>query len=90
MIQLQQMLQMLMQNKLQQIPQQTMTQMENQLKRLNPQAYNEYQQARKNNDDPNEYLNRVVDGFNPQQKQQWNSMMGMFNQQPNNVINTKK
>lgn len=60
------------------------------MKRLNPQAYNEYQQARKNNIDPNEYLNKVVDGFNPQQKQQWNSMMGMFNQQPNNVINAKK
>lgn len=79
-----QMLQMLMQNKLQQIPQQLMSQLENQLKRVNPQAYQEFQQARKNNDDPQEYLNKITNGFNDQQKQQWNSMMGQFNNTSNN------
>ena len=73
-------IQMLMQNKLQQVPQQVMSQLENQVKRANPQAYQEFQQARKNNDDPNEYLNKVVGGFNPQQRQQWNSMFNGFNQ----------
>ena len=77
-------IQMLFQQKIQQIPQGMMNQLEQQLKRANPQAFKEFQQARKNNDDPNEYLNRVVNGFNPQQKQQWNNMMGQFNQGNNN------
>lgn len=47
----------------------------------NPQAFKEYQQARKNNIDGNEYLNNVVNNFNPEQKQQWNAMF--------NGINTK-
>jgi len=46
----------------------------------NPQAYNEFQQARKNNIDPNEYLNKIIGGFNPQQKQQWEQMMSQINQ----------
>jgi hypothetical protein len=62
-----------------------MKQLENQLKRVNPQAYNEFQQARKNNDDPKEYLNKVTNDFSPEQKQQWDSMMGQFN----NSINSK-
>ena len=45
---------------------------------MNPQAYQEFQQARKNNDDPNEYLNKVVSGFSPEQKQQWDGMMTQF------------
>ncbi len=57
-----------------------MTQMEQQLKRVSPQAYKNYQEAKKNNN-PNDLLNETVNGFNPQQKQQWNSVMGMFNQQ---------
>lgn len=65
-----------------------MKQLENQLKRVSPEAYQEYQQARKNNDDPQEYLNRVVDNFSPQQKQQWQQMMGGLQQ--NKVINTEK
>ena len=68
-----------MQNKIQQIPQQMMSQLESQLKRVNPQAFQEYQKARQNNENPNDYLNKVVNGFNPQQKQQWNNIMGMFN-----------
>ena len=62
-----------------------MTQLEQQLKRTNPQAYKKYQEARKNNN-PNDLLNETVNNFNPQQKQQWNNMMQMFN----NGINTKK
>ncbi len=48
---------------------------------MNPQAFKEYQQARKENKDPNEYLSNVVNGFNPQQRQQWNQMMGINNKQ---------
>lgn len=44
----------------------------------NPQAYQEFQQARKENKDPNEYLNQITNGFNPQQKKQWESMMKQF------------
>lgn len=58
-----------------------MSQLEAQLKRANPQAYQEFQKARENKEDPQEYLNKVVGGFNPQQKQQWDSLMGQFNQQ---------
>lgn len=57
-----------------------MSQLENQLKRVNPQAYKEFQEARKNNEDPEEYLNKITGNFNPQQKEQWNSIMGQFNQ----------
>ena len=81
-------MQMLLNQKVQQVPQQMMNHLEQQLKRVNPQAYQEYQQARKNNDDPQKYLNKVVDGFTPEQKQQWNSMMGGL-QQKNNNINTE-
>ena len=52
-----------------------------QLKRVNPQAYKEFQQARKNNDDPQEYLNKITNNFSEEQKQQWQTMM--------NGINTK-
>ena len=74
-----QMLEMLMQQRMQQIPQGMMKQLEQQLKRINPQAFKEYQQARKNNDDPNEYLNKVVNGFNPQQRQTWDTMIKGIN-----------
>jgi hypothetical protein len=56
-----------------------MKQLESQLKRTNPQAFKEYQQARKNNDDPNEYLNKVINNFSPEQRQQWDMMVGQFN-----------
>ena len=74
-------LQMMFQQKIQQIPQGMMKKLEQQLKVRNPQAFKEYQQARKNNMDGNEYLNNVVNNFNPEQKQQWNAMF--------NDINTK-
>ena len=70
-----QMLEMIMQQRLQQIPQGMMKNLEQQLKRINPQAFKEYQQARESNQDPNEYLNKVVSGFNPQQRQSWDTMM---------------
>ena len=72
-------LQMLLQQKIQQIPSGMMKQMENQLKRVNPQAFQEYQQARKDNTDPNEYLNRITSNFSPQMKEQWNTMMSGIN-----------
>ena len=57
-----------------------MGQLEQQLKRANPQAYKRYQQAKKDNN-PNDLLNETINGFNPQQRQEWNNMMNMFNQQ---------
>ena len=48
------------------------------------QMFQKYQEARKNNN-PNDLLNETVNGFNPNQRQQWDSMMGMFN----NGINSK-
>ena len=46
----------------------------------NPQAFQKYQEARKNNN-PEELLNETVNNFTPQQKQQWDNMMSMFNHQ---------
>ena len=53
--------------------------MEQQLKRISPQAFKEYQQARKDNVSPQEYLNKITDKFNPQQKQQWEQMFNGIN-----------
>lgn len=78
-------IQMMMQNMMKQAPQKMMNQLEQQLKRINPQAYQEFQTARKNNEDPNEYLNKIMNNFNPEQKQQWDTIMNNFN----NGINTK-
>ena len=46
---------------------------------MNPQAFKEYQQARKSNKDPNEFLNEIVGRFSPEQKQQWETMMRGIN-----------
>lgn len=73
-------LQMLFQQKMNQIPKNLMNQLENQLKASNPQAFQEFQQARKNNVDANEYLNNVINKFTPEQKEQWGQIMSMFNQ----------
>ena len=73
------MLQMMMQNMMKQAPQKMISQLGQQLKRVNPQAYQEFENARKNNEDPNKYLNKVMGGFNPEQKKQWEDMMNMFN-----------
>ena len=72
-----QMLQMMIQNKIQQIPQGMMKQLEQNLKAQNPQAYQKYQQARKNNN-PQELLDETVNGFSPEQKQQWTNMMNQI------------
>lgn len=72
-----------MNQKLQKIPQQMISQLENQLKRVNPQAFQEFQKAKQNNENPNEYLNKIVGGFSPEQKEQWNAMMSSYG------INTK-
>lgn len=68
---------MLLQNKMQQIPQQMTSQLEQQLKRINPQAFQKYQEAKKNNN-PNDLLNETINGFNPQQRQQWDMMTQGF------------
>ena len=73
-----QMLEMMIQNKIQQIPQGMMNQLEQQLKMKNPQAYQKYQEARKTNN-PQDLLNETVNNFTPQQRQQWDNMMAMFN-----------
>jgi len=72
-------IQMLIQQKFQQIPQGMMSQLEQQLKRTSPQAYQEFLQAKKDNVNPSEYLNKIVGGFSPQKKQQWNNMMSGIN-----------
>lgn len=61
-----------------QTPQKMMNQMGQQLKRINPQAYQEYQQARQSGQDPNAFLNNITNKFNNEQKQQWNNMMNQF------------
>ena len=68
-------LQMMMQNLMKQAPQKMMGQLEQQLKRVNPQMYKDYQEARQNNVNPNEYLNKITNGFNQEQKDQWNNLM---------------
>ena len=68
---------MFLQNKMQQIPQQMTSQLEQQLKRVNPQAFQKYQEAKKNNN-PNDLLNETINGFNPQQRQQWDMMTQGF------------
>ena len=80
-IEMNNLLQMMMGNLMKQAPQKMMGQLEQQLKRVNPQAYQEFQQARKNNQDPQEYLNKIMNGFNPEQQQQWNNIMNAFNNQ---------
>ena len=40
----------------------------------NPQIYKEFQEARNNNMNPQEYLNKITSNFNEQQKQQWEMM----------------
>jgi len=73
------MIQMLLQQKIRQIPTGMMNQLEQQLKRVNPQAYKEFQQARKDNVNPNEYLNKITSGFSDEQKTQWNNITNNFN-----------
>ena len=75
-----QLMQMILQQRLQQIPQGMMTQMEQQLKRTNPQMYQRYQKARQNNEDPNTLLDEIVGGFDTQKRQQWDGLMQQFNQ----------
>ena len=71
-------LQMMMNMKFQQIPQQMMGQLENQLRAANPQAYQEFKKAKSEGKNPNEYLNEIVNNFSPQQKQQWGQLIGQF------------
>ena len=45
----------------------------------NPQAFKEFQEAKQNNVNPQEYLNKITSGFNQEQKQQWETMIGGIN-----------
>ena len=72
------MIQMLLNQRLSQIPKNLMGQMEQQLKRVNPQAFQEFQKARQSNMNPQEYLNQITGKFSPEQKQQWDTMMNTF------------
>lgn len=49
-----------------------------QLKRINPNEYKRFEEARRNNDDPQEYLNSVIDSFNPEKRKQWDNMISSF------------
>ena len=40
--------------------------------------FKRYQEA-KNSNNPNDLLNETINGFNPNQRQQWDNMMRMFN-----------
>lgn len=44
----------------------------------NPQVYKEFQEARKNNVNPQEYLNKITNGYNNEQKQEWNNIMNQI------------
>ena len=57
-----------------------------QVKRTNPQGFKRYQEAKNNNENPNDLLNETISSFDPEKRQQWNNMMNMINQ---NGINTK-
>ena len=46
---------------------------------INPQAYQEYQKAKNDGVDPNEYLNQITNGFSPEQKEQWENMIKGIN-----------
>lgn len=46
---------------------------------VNPQAFKELQEARKNKIDPNEYLNKITGKFNQEQKQEWDTLMRGIN-----------
>ena len=41
----------------------------------NPQAFKRYQEAKQNNVNPNEFLNEITGGFNPQQQEEWKNLM---------------
>ena len=73
------MLQMMMQQMMKGTTQKMTNQLEQQLKRINPQAFQEYQRAKQDNVNPNEYLNKITGGFNDQQKEQWNAMINDIN-----------
>lgn len=45
--------------------------------------FKEYQEARQNKTDPNEYLNKITSNFSPEMKQQWDAMMNGINSQKN-------
>ncbi len=63
----------------QQAPQMIMNQLENKLKMTNPQMYREFQKAKQNNVNHQEYLNKITGNFNQNQKQEWDMFMNGIN-----------
>ena len=51
----------------------------------NPQVFKEFQEARQNNVDPQQYLNKITGGFNQRQQQEWNNMMHGLDTQQNDM-----
>ena len=41
----------------------------------NPQAFKELEEARKNNVDPQEYLNKITGAYSKEQKEEWDMLM---------------
>lgn len=75
---MQNLIQMLLSQKIKQIPQNLMSQMQMQLKRVNPQAYQEYLKARQDKVSGEEYLNQITSKFTPEQKREWEGIVGQF------------
>lgn len=59
----------------------------------NPQMYNQFQEIRKSNGNPQEFLNKIINGYTPEQTKQFVQFannMGITNEQLNQYgINTK-
>ena len=52
--------------------------MMNQLKVRNPQAFNQFQELRKSNGNPQEFFNQITKGYSPEQKQQFSRFLNSF------------
>ena len=70
-----------------------MIQLQNQLKMRNPQVYQQYQNLKKNNGNPQEMINNIVGKYTPEQKasfRQFANGFGISNEQLNNYGITQK
>ena len=70
-----------------------MSQLQNQLKSKNPQAFNQFDSFMKNNGNPQELLNQITSGYSPEQLQgfmKFANGFGITNEQLNQFgIHTK-
>lgn len=75
------------------MPNQLLNMMMNQLKARNPQAFSQLEQLKKNNGNPQEFLNQLTSNYTPEQRQQfmkYANNFGFTNEQLNNFgINAK-